>query len=469
MPSNLFGKLPTVSELLERPPLKKLRETMGSTALVSSVGAYLDRYQRDFKTRVADFPAPKLQQLAESISRWLASDAPPGIQAAINGTGIMLATELGKCALAERAIQGAYARLRDYHTTQLCSASPESRGVRSGASQAEAARLIAELAGAPDAAIVNTRESALHLALNQLAAGRKLVVARGHLGETFDAIHLPRLIAGAGARLAEVGASNSASLADFEKAIDDETAAILVVDDSNFGGASRSTTPSLSELVALAKSRRVSLIYDIGLGGLQNRDEYRGLDVRNVKDAVGAGADLVIAAGNHLLGGPEAGLLVGQRSSIEALRQSPLFPLTAPAPLSLAVLAETLEIYRVGDFVADEIPLLSLLTTSQENLELRANRLAEQIVASPLIESASVEPCKSQLVPGGAPIDSFCVAIAPSDGDPQSIRAQLRENLYPLYVREKAERIEIDLRGIFPRQDFMVAAMFPLGLEEPSQ
>ncbi|EAQ81344.1 L-seryl-tRNA(Sec) selenium transferase [Blastopirellula marina] len=464
MPTNLFGKLPTVSELLERPPLKKLRETMNPATLVSSVGAYLDRYQRDFKTRVADFPAPKLHQMAESISRWLSGDAPPGIRAAINATGVVLAPELGKCALPERAIQGAYARLRDYHTTQFAAATAQP-----GVSQAETAKLIAELAAAAEAAIVNSRMAALHLALNELAAGRKLIVARGQLGETFDAIHLPHLIAGAGVRLVEVGASNCATIADYEKAIDDETAAILSIDASNFAGASNSTHPSLVELAALAKSRRIPLVHDVGVGGLQNRDEYRELGVDSVQAAISQGADLVIAAGNHLLGGPDAGLLVGQRKWIEQIRQSALFPLIASSPLSLAALTETLEIYRMGEMVSDEIPLLSLLTTSQANLELRANRLAEQIIASPLVESVAVEPCKAHLIAGSMPIDSVCISLVPADGDVPALCARLQESLYPLFVRATAEHIEIDLRTIFPRQDFLIAGMFPLGLEEPSE
>lgn len=461
MPTNFFDKFPTVSELLERPPLKKLRETMNPTTLVSSVGVYLDRYQRDFKSRVADFPTPKLQHLAESISRWLSGDAPTGIRAAINATGVVLAPELGKCAIAERAIQGAYARLRDYHTTGL-----DAEHARIDASQAETARLIADLAGAADAAVVNTRTAALHVAINELAAGRKLIVARGDLGETFDGIHLPNLLSGAGVRLVEVGASNSATLADYERAIDDETAVILSMDASNFAGMTPAARPSLAELATLAKSRRVTLAHDVGVGGLQSREEYAKLGVDSVQAAISAGADLVIAAGNHLLGGPDAGLLAGQRKVIEKVRQSALFPLVAAAPISLAALTETLEIYRVGEMVSDEIPLLSLLTTSMENLELRANRLAEQIVASPLVEAVAVAPCKSHLLPGSVPIDSLCVTIVPNDGDVVAMRTRLQENLYPLYVRATSGHLEIDLRTVFPRQDFLIAGMFPLGLED---
>ncbi|MCC9604734.1 L-seryl-tRNA(Sec) selenium transferase [Blastopirellula sp. JC732] len=461
MPTNLFGKLPTVSELLDKPPLKKLRETMNPATLVSNVGVYLDRYQRDFKSRVADFPAPKLQHLAESISRWLTGDAPAGIRAAINGTGVVLAPELGKCAIAERAIQGAYARLRDYHTTQL-----DAESSRQSASQAEAVRLITDLAVATDAAIVNTRTAALHLALSELAAGRKVVVARGELGETFDGIHLPNLLAGAGVLLVEVGASNSATLADYEKAIEDDTAAILSIDASNFAGVTSATRPSLAELSALAKKRGVTLIHDVGVGGLQSRDEYQGFGVDSVQAAIAHGADLVIAAGNHLLGGPDAGLLVGRQKLIEQIRSSALFPLVGSSPLELAALTETLEIYRMGELVADEIPLLALLTTTIANLELRANRLAEQILASPLVESVVVEPCKAHLLPGSMPIDSVCVKVVPSDGDVAAMYARLQQNLYPLFVRQAAGHLAIDLRTVFPRQDFLIAGMFPLGVEE---
>ncbi|TWT31544.1 hypothetical protein [Blastopirellula retiformator] len=453
MPTNLFGKLPTVSELLDKPQLKKLRETMNPAALVSNVGVYLDRYQRDFKSRVADFPAPKLHYLAESLSRWLSGDAPAGIRAAINGTGVVLAPELGKSALPERAIQGAYARLRDYHTTPL-------------EAQAEAVRLITELTSAAGAAIVNTRTAALHLTLNELAAGRKIMVARGELGETFDGLHLPNLLTAAGVRLVEVGASNSATIADYEKALDDETAAILSIDASNFAGAANAAGPSLAELAALAKKRGVPLLRDVGVGGLQSREEYEQFGVDSAAAAIAHGADLVIAAGNHLLGGPEAGLILGRQKWIDQIRGGALFPLVASSPLELAALTETLEIYRMGEMVADEIPLLALLTTTIENLELRANRLAEQILASPLVESVAVQPCKSHLLPGSMPIDSVCVQVLPADGDVAAMQQRLQENLYPLFTRQSGGQLEVDLRTTFPRQDFLIAGMFPLGLEE---
>jgi L-seryl-tRNA(Ser) seleniumtransferase len=316
--------------------------------------------------------------------------------------------------------------------------------------------LLKQLTGAQAATVVNNNAAATLLTLTALASGREVIVSRGQLIEIGGNYRLPDVMTASGARLREVGTTNKTRIADYEAAISEQTAALMRVHTSNYVIVGFTQQASLAEIVALAGKHELPVIDDIGSGALVNFGQYGVGSEPLATDSIHAGADVVLFSGDKLLGGPQCGIIIGRKALVQKITQHSLMRAVRVDKTTLAALAATLRLYRDLPTAERSIPLLSLLTTPLENLKNRAERIAPQMAAAASIEQAQPVQDSSYLGGGSMPsqqIPTWCIALRPAHGSLDDLAAALRTGTPSVIGRIQQDRLLLDLRSVFPRQD----------------
>ncbi|HUY91100.1 MAG TPA: L-seryl-tRNA(Sec) selenium transferase [Pirellulales bacterium] len=451
MATNPLRNIPSVNELLENPHLQALIEKVSRHAVVTRVRTILDDLRQEVQNAAADIKLPSVAELAENIAHRILQTERPSLRPVINATGVLLHTGLGRAPLAEEAIAEMAAVARDYASVELDLAG----GRRS--QRVEAVQdLLQELTGAEAALVVNNNAGATMLALAALAAGREVIVSRGQLIEIGGSYRLPDVMSASGAILREVGTTNKTRIADYEQAVCDQTGALLLVHPSNFVVAGFAESVSLAELVRLGRPHNLPVIHDIGSGALIDFAQFGFSDEPLAAASIKQGADLVLFSGDKLLGGPQCGILIGKRSHVETIARHPLTRALRVDKLTLAALAATLRLYRDPEQAKRSIPLLHFLSTPIENLKGRAERLAPQMAACQAIAKAEAVADTTYLGGGSVPtqqLATWCVALSPREMSVDKLAARLRAGKPAIVGRVRDERLYLDLRTIFPRQD----------------
>ena len=319
MPTNVLRNLPSVSELLESPPLKKLVDRVSHNVVVARVRDFLDDLRTEVQTAATELKVPAIGELAERIAHRILEDDEPALHPVINATGVLLHTGLGRAPLAEVAIAEIAATARDYASVEL-----DLRSGRRSQRTLAVEGLLTELTGAEAALVVNNNAGATMLALAALAAGREVVVSRGQLIEIGGSYRLPDVMTACGAVLREVGATNKTRLDDYARAIGSQTAALLLVHTSNFVVVGFTEDVSLGDLVKLARPHQLPVIHDIGSGALVDFAQFGCTGEPVASASIKQGADLVLFSGDKLLGGPQCGVIVGRRSLVETIAKHPM-------------------------------------------------------------------------------------------------------------------------------------------------
>ncbi len=392
---------------------------------------------------------------AGAVETLLAHAAQRSLRPVINATGVVLHTNLGRAPLAAEAIDamaavaGGYANL-EYDVGQG----------RRGSRYDHCAALLCELTGAEAALVVNNNAAALVLALGTLAAGRAVVVSRGELVEIGGTFRVPEIIARSGARLHEVGATNRTRLADYQRALGPAAAAVLKVHRSNFRMSGFVEEVALPELARLTRAAGVPLVYDLG-SGLLLEPARLGLrvDEPTPADALTAGADVVVISGDKLLGGPQAGILLGRAPLIAAMREDPLCRALRVDKLTLAALEATLALYRDPERALQRIPTLRMLGETAPVLRARADALVERLAASGV--RAEVVPSDGAVGGGALPdvrLPGWAVALEAPEGAAR-LDAHLRAATPPVVAVVRDGRVLLDLRTVAPGQDEQLAAL----------
>ncbi|MHB8970997.1 MAG: L-seryl-tRNA(Sec) selenium transferase [Pirellulaceae bacterium] len=464
--TNVLRNIPSVNELLESPPLRKLLDRASRSVVLSGVRDFLDNLRSDVQSAAAEIKFPATGELAERIAQWIVHEERPSLRPVINATGILLHTGLGRAPLAEEAIAAMVEVARDYASVEMELATGE-RSRRVVAVE----RLLQQLTGAEAAAVVNNNAAATLLTLAALAAGREVIVSRGQLVEIGGSYRLPEVMQASGAILREVGTTNKTRIGDYQAAIGDATAALMHVHTSNYIVQGFSESTPVAELVALGRQEHRLVIDDIGSGALWDFSRFAVNDEPRPQDSVRCGADVVLFSGDKLLGGPQCGILVGKRACIDKITQHPLARALRVDKLTLAALAATLRLYQDPETVEQRVPLLILLTTSLDNLRNRAERLAPQLAACAAV---AAEPCQDTTFLGGGSmpnqqIPTWCVALTPARESVTSLAIRLRKGHPAVCGRVRNDQLLLDLRSVFARQDsLLVKAMQALGSTEPT-
>jgi L-seryl-tRNA(Ser) seleniumtransferase len=426
--------LPSVNTLLESPALRPLLDRAPRSVLANAVRDTIDA------ARNAATPIPSSEgEWAQAVASTLERATEPSLRPVINGTGVVLHTNLGRAPLAQVAID-AIARVASGFSNLEFDIDRGERGSR----YVHCASILRQLTGAEDAIVVNNCAAALVLALNTVAEGRDAIVSRGELIEIGGSFRIPEIMAKSGARLVEVGTTNRTRVADYAHAIRPETGAIVKVHRSNFALEGFVAEASVRELAELARERGIPVLHDLGSGLLLSLEEFGLRGEPTARDSLRDGAALVTMSGDKLLGGPQAGIVLGTSARIAALRANPLARSFRVDKLTLAALEATLALYQDPARARREIPALAQLTASVEELRERALRLAGRI--GPL--HASVVDSTASVGGGAFPTARIASVALSFSNDVVGLEQRLRAGTPPVIARVADGRLLVDLRTI---------------------
>jgi L-seryl-tRNA(Ser) seleniumtransferase len=440
--------LPAVEQVLNLPQVVTFCAQFGRTTVTNWIRQILTDMRNGQSTEVSA-DASKVEGLVvERVSESARNAASQRLRKVINGTGIVIHTNLGRAPLAPAAIEAM--NVAAACTNLEVDMSTGQRGRRGATVEV----LCQEVTGAESALVVNNCAAATLLVLQSLAAGRRVVISRGQLIEIGGSFRLPDVFRQAGVQLQEVGTTNRTRLADYEVAIGPETAALMRVHPSNYSISGFCESVPIAELAKLGKAHRLPVIDDVGSGCLYNLSRFGLSNEPVVSESLQARADVVLFSGDKLLGGPQCGVIVGRGELIAKLRSNPLSRALRVDKLTLAALQATLEIHRAGR-AFKEIPVLRQLSLPAEEIRTRVETLIERLrsqCSSP--DVVSVESVSSAPGGGALPemsIPSWAVAIASANADHTA--RQLRIGNPAVFGRVQEGRVLVDLRTVLPEDD----------------
>jgi L-seryl-tRNA(Ser) seleniumtransferase len=434
--------LPSVSSLLESDGVRALLDRTPRSVVVDAIRRTIDHARAEPSAAPSNAGA-----WTSAIASAIETTTRPSLRRVVNATGVVLHTNLGRAPLAAEAID-AVARVASGFSNLEFDVDTGERGSR----YMHCAALLRELTGAEDALVVNNCAAALVLVLNTFADGRDAIVSRGELIEIGGSFRIPDIMGKSGARLVEVGTTNRTHLDDYRQALHDNTGAIVKVHRSNFAVAGFVAEASTTELAALARERNVAFLNDLGSGLLVSLEAFGLRGEPTARDAVHANA-IVTMSGDKLLGGPQAGIILGPRDAIERVRKNPLTRSYRVDKLTLAALEATLALYRDPARALRAIPALAQLTAPVDELRRRADAIARQV-------GAGIEVCDSEASVGGgafptARIPSIAIAV---NGRASELEARLRALDPPIVGRVADGRLLLDLRTVFESEDVTIVS-----------
>ena len=454
------GPLPSVDEVLRSSVGRICVARFGQTATLAAVRAEID----GVRARLGASPAPVdraliLKEVAAVALQILDAADAPRLRRVFNLTGTVLHTNLGRAVLPESAIAAATLAMRHPAALEF-DLETGGRGERDDIVRG----LVTELTGAEDAIVVNNNAAAVFLVLNTLAAGRETIVSRGELIEIGGAFRIPEIFARAGTRLVEVGTTNRTHMKDYAGAVGPQTAALMKVHTSNYRIEGFTKEVGTAELAPLAREKNICLVDDLGSGTLVDLSRYGLVRERTVQDALRDGADLVTFSGDKLLGGPQAGFIVGRRDLVAACQKNPIKRAVRLDKVRLAALEATLRLYRDPDRLPETLPTLRFFTHTLDDLRPLAERAKEALairLGSGWIVEISV--CASQIGSGALPLEtlpSLGVAVRPAAKSREGRRLEdlasaLRRLPIPVIARLEKGALLLDLRCLDDEPAFL--------------
>jgi L-seryl-tRNA(Ser) seleniumtransferase len=447
-------EVPSVDALLRSPAGRKAADRLGRPILKLALQDVLGALRTDAR-RGGDIP-PSEEILARGAG--IAARDVFGLSEVINATGVILHTGLGRAPLARAAARAAAKAAHGYSDLEV----DRETGQR-GRRTSRVERLLVALTGAEAALAVNNGAGALLLTLSALASRKEVLVSRGELIEIGGEFRLPDIMAASGARLAEVGTTNRTRASDYRRALTPKTALILRVHQSNYRVIGFTNSVSLAELSALASHATIPLVHDVG-SGLLHRTGDIPPDEPAVAEALAGGASLVVFSGDKLLGGPQAGLIVGSHELVERLRRHPLARAVRLDKMTIAALEATLRLHATGRRA--EIPLWRSIETPQRHVAKRAKALA----ASMRTDGISSTARDSEAVVGGGSLPGYAIPsaelVVPTTG-PNALAAVLRTGQPAVFCKAGHAEVAFDLRTVPPEDDERLARAIRHALGSP--
>jgi L-seryl-tRNA(Ser) seleniumtransferase len=435
--------LPSVHEVLEQPE---------ASAMVTAHGRPLVRFAVQ---RVIEAER-RAGTIAEPGARWSAIERViqelrrPRLRPVVNATGVILHTNLGRAPLAAAAAEAAAAIAGRYSTLEF-----DPQTGRRGRRHDLAADLLSHLTGADGAAVVNNCAAAVLLMLTALAKGKEVIVARGELVEIGGGFRMPDVMRLSGARLIEVGTTNRTRAEDYAAAITPRTAAIMKVHASNFQVIGFTQSVELKDLAAVARQHQLLLLHDLGSGALLETATYGLAEEPRIQDSLASGADLVACSGDKLLGGPQAGLLLGRAALVDRVMKHPLARAVRVDKMTLAALIATLDLYLTQSLAG--FPIWEMLGASAESIAARARAWQSRLTE----RGAAVEVVAAESTVGGGSLPgerlaTTALAITPRRGGAADLLRRLREHEPPVIGRIVEERVLLDPRTVLPGEDDVI-------------
>lgn len=443
--------LPAVHELLQHPRLQGYLKNFSKDLIVEAIRLILNQ-KREEILQSALPPQIAPEDLIPLIEKEITRTACPHLRPVINATGVVLHTNLGRAPLGKEVLKNIHLVAQGYSNLEFDLQSGE-RGSR----YTHVEQLLCKISGAEAALVVNNNAAAVLLALNTLAEGKEVVVSRGELVEIGGSFRLPDVMKKSGANLKEVGTTNRTHLHDYEQAINEKTALLLKVHTSNFRILGFTAEVSLKDLVKLGRTKGLPVMQDLGSGCLLDLSRYGLPQEPTVQEALRAGADLVTFSGDKLLGGPQGGIILGQKKYVDLIKKNPLNRAVRIDKLTLAGLEATLRTYLDHEKALTQIPVLKMLTYSESELKKRAKRLQRAITQE--LSSLCQVQIKNETSPvggGSLPLQhlpTWVIALRPLQISVSEMEKRLREQEPPIIARIQEDTILLDMRTIDEKEE----------------
>lgn len=439
--SNLFRQIPKTDELLAHPAILALVEQHSHGVVLPALREVLDQLRLDIKEgRVT---AVSTEEILQDVVKKIKYDTRPSLRTVVNGTGVILHTNLGRALLAKEAIDAVVDVAQHYNTLEY----DAENGTR-GSRYAHMESMICKICGCEAAMVVNNNAAAVMLILGAITRGKEVPVSRGELVEIGGSFRVPEIMEQSGVILREVGATNKTHVGDYEQAINENTGALLKVHTSNFKILGFTEEVSLFDMTELGHKHNVPVIYDLGGGAFFDLTKIGIEGEPNVFDCVKTGADIISFSGDKLLGGPQAGIIIGKKEYIAKMKKHPLTRAFRCDKMTIAALCATLSLYTNPEAALEKIPTLRMLHMSHGEIDKKARKLQKKLEE---IETCTTEVVVEKAQVGGGSVPSQmlytrCVAVRPRDIKTWELEEKLRRLDRPIVVRTAKDRILFCMR-----------------------
>lgn len=453
-PANLLRELPSIDYLLKHARCEAILTRYSRGYVTQQCRAVLDQIRLEIRqghVAALDFGE---ERILDRVEERISTESRPGHVQVVNATGTILHTNLGRALLSQAAID-AMVEVAGHPVNLEFDLAAGKRGKREETLEA----LLVALTGAQAATVVNNNAAAVLLGLNTLAEGKEVIVSRGELIEIGGAFRIPEIMAKSGAILREVGATNRTHPADYENAINEKTALLLKVHTSNYKVIGFTAEVSLEQMVAIGKKHNLPVMEDLGSGALIDLSRYGLPKEPIVAESIQTGADVVTFSGDKILGGPQAGLIVGKKDLIGRINRNPLQRALRCGKLTLAALEATLRRYRQSPNIVHEIPTLRAFTRPMDEIRALGEALAPKLAAVLGDEfRIQLQESTAQIGSGALPTEelpSVAVFVQHPNLGANAIASKFRSANPPIIGRIKDDRFLLDLRMIFDANDLI--------------
>ncbi|NLK44301.1 MAG: L-seryl-tRNA(Sec) selenium transferase [Tissierellia bacterium] len=447
---NLFTLIPKVDELLDKENIKKLMEFIPRKIVLDSIRLEIDQIREKIKKGniTEEEVLESINSLEGSIEKTARDKNAYKLRRVVNATGVVIHTNLGRSLINMKTMDSISEIASNYSNLEY----DLDRGAR-GSRYSHLEEIVCEITGGEGAMVVNNNAAAVMLALSTMAKDKEVIVSRGELIEIGGSFRIPDVMEQSGAKLVAVGTTNKTHLRDYERAINEETAALLKVHTSNYRILGFTSSVDSEELFQLKEKYNLPLIEDLGSGVLIDLSKY-GIEYEpTVQDSLNKGVDIVTFSGDKLLGGPQAGIIVGKKEYIEEMKRNPLTRAFRVDKFTIAALEVTLRYYLDENIATREIPTLNMLTMPLEEIKNKALKLKRRINRRIKDNSflVDIEDSFSEVGGGSLPLEKLAsksIAISLKDLSTQEFENNLREYTIPIITRLYKDKIYLDLRTV---------------------
>lgn len=446
---NLYSRLPKVDQILEDKRIEKLYTIAPREVIADSTRDAISTLRESISKNVLTLEELEKQvnSITDIIEKIVIEAIKPKLKKVINGTGVVIHTNLGRSLISKEIMEHVTEISSNYNNLEF-DLETGSRGSR----YSHLEDIIRKITGAEAALVVNNNAAAVMLVLSSLAKDKEVIVSRGELVEIGGSFRIPEVMEQSGAQLVDVGTTNKTHLLDYKNSINENTAALLKVHTSNYRILGFTASVSLEELVDLGKEYNVPVIEDLGSGVLLDLRKY-GLQYEpRVQDSIDVGVDVVTFSGDKLLGGPQAGIIIGKKKYIDIMKKHPLNRALRIDKFTIAALESTFRLYLEEDIAINKIPTLNMLTTTKYELENKARNLLYKIEQKNFSGlSAEIVDDYSQVGGGSMPLEQIptkCIMMYSNEISTSSLEKYLREFSTPIIGRIFKDKLYIDLRTV---------------------
>ena len=450
MKVNLYSKLPKVDEILENEKMEELISSVSRDLIVETIREELDAIRKKINNEICDEESLKIEteKLIDNVVFFVNEKQRDNLRKVINGTGVVVHTNLGRSLLSEKAVEHINEVSTNYSNLEF-NLEANGRGIRYD----HVEEIIKRITGAEAALVVNNNAAAVIITLKAMCEGKEVITSRGELVEIGGSFRIPEVMEQSGVKLVDIGATNRTHIYDYKNAITEDTRALLKVHTSNYKILGFTSSVDLEDLVELSKETDIPVIEDLGSGVLVDLSKY-GLGYEpTVQESIKKGVDIVTFSGDKLLGGPQAGIIVGKKKYIDMMKTHPLNRALRIDKTTLAALESTLRHY-LDERTIREIPTMNMLTMTIEEIEKKAEKLLERINKN--IDSDSglkVEIIDdfSKVGGGSMPVEQIptkCVNISSENLSMTKLEESMRNYETPIITRLYKDKIFIDLRTV---------------------